>query len=183
MWSCTLHWNPTSSQKKTELFSATLVFLSALSPSCNQSSQIAPWAAVLIGPAQHPTWPQQYQHSTPVQSLIPLPNPSNSSPSRQDPATPSVNPCMPEAIWFTPLMSPLHSSCRFGWGLRAPCSDSTGGLAKRWLPLSSQWLNSSYILCIQISSLLQFFTRSMEMQLLCHSAKCSRWCHWQRHLG
>lgn len=110
-----------------------------------------------MGSAQHPTCPSITAPL--VHSLISLPNPSNSSPWRQDPTTPSVNlACL--AIWLGTIwrlfgsqpwcrlstaQSPLHGCCLFGWGLRAPCSDSIGGLAKRWLPLSRQWLNSSYI--------------------------------------
>lgn len=81
--------------KENRTILCTLVFFSSLSLNCNQSSQIVPWAAPLMCPAQHPTCPQQHHHSAPVHSLTFLPNPSHSSPSRQNPATPSVHPCMP----------------------------------------------------------------------------------------
>lgn len=164
MWSCTLHWNPTSSQKKTEVFSATLVFFSFLSLSCNQSSQIVPWAALLMGSPQHPS-------NTITVPLSTLSYPSNSSPWRQDLATPSVNPCMPSWGYLvhtldvsSPQLSLLSTAPA---GLAGDWEHPVQTALEDWPSIGCLWAGNDSILptflSVQLSSLLQLFTKSKEM--------------------
>lgn len=157
--------------KENRTFSATLVFFSSLSLSCNQSSQIVPWASLLMGSPQHPTCPQQHHHSTPVHSLISLPNPSNSSSWRQDPATPSVKPCMPSwgyLVHTLDVSSPQLSLLSMApAGVSGDWEHPVQTALEDWPSVGCLWAGNDSILptffSVQLSSLLQLFTKSMEM--------------------